>query len=255
MKLLYITPDSREIDLLQDGDWFRSVAYGGISGLVGSVVSSSITAVGVPGETITNDQIPKMTGELTLHIAAGEGHPPVDEAAAEIRQAVHSKKDGTLVLDMENGQPIVSTPVRRNGFIAPPMEVLDGADYTEMKIPLQSRLGGWLEEPYIHKGTVTVTNHGEAFLWPTLLLNGPGTIILPSKLTYTLPNAPGAQVSLDPYTSHEVVLPDGTVDEAASKLTEVMNLGEGVPEEQSRTYVTTGGVKLMWQALILDPWG
>lgn len=255
MKLLLITPDGREIDLLQDGDWYRSVAYGGISGLVGTVVSSSVTAVGVPGETITNDQIPKMTGELTVHIAAGKGHPPVDEAAAEIRRGIQSKRDSTLVLDMENGNPVVSTPVRRNGFIAPPVEVLDGVDYTEMKIPLQSRLGGWLEEPYTHTGTVTVTNHGESFLWPTILINGPGTILLPSGQSYTLPNAPGATISLDPYTSHEVVLPDGTVDEAASDLTEVMNLGEGVPEYQSRSYLTTGGVQLMWQPLILDPWG
>ena len=255
MKLLLITPDGREIDLLQEGDWYRSVAYGGVSGLVGTVVSSSVTAVGVPGETITHDQIPKMTGELTLHIAAGKGHPPVDEAAAEIRRGVQSKKDSTLVLDMENGQPVVSTPVRRNGAIAPPVEVLDGADYTEMKIPLQSRLGGWLEDPRTEAGTVTVTNHGDTFLWPTILTTGTGNILLPSGNTYTLPNAPGAKISLDPYTSHEVVLPDGTVDEAASELTEVMNLGEGVPEGESRTYVTTGGVKLMWQTLILDPWG
>lgn len=256
MKLLLITPDGREIDLLQDGDWYRSVAYGGISGLVGSVVSSSITAVGVPGETITHDQIPKMTGELTLHIAAGGGHPPVDAAAAEIRRGIQSKRDSTLVLDMENGQPIVSTPVRRNGIIAPPPEVLDGTDYTELKIPLQSRLGGWLEDTITQSGTVTVTNHGETHLWPTILINGPGTIKLPSGNTHTLPTtAPGATISLDPYTSHEVVLPDGTVDEAASELTEVMPLGEGVPEGESRTYVTTGGVTLMWQTLILDPWG
>lgn len=256
MKLLLITPDGREIDLLHDGDWYRSVAYGGISGLVGTVTSSSLTAIGVPGETITHDQIPKMTGELTLHIAAGEGHPPVDEAAAEIRRGIHAKRDSTLVLDMENGAPVVSTPVRRNGPIAPPPEVLDGADYTEMKIPLQSQLGGWLTDPLTHTGNITVTNDGDAFLWPTIIINGPGTIKLPSGNTHTLPTtAPGATISLDPYTSHEVVLPDGTVDETASELTEVMNLGEGVPEGESRTYVTTGGVRLMWQTLILDPWG
>ncbi|MCK2199201.1 hypothetical protein [Corynebacterium callunae] len=255
MKMWYITPYGREIDLLHDGDWFVGVAYGGISGMVGTVSSSTVSAVGVPGELVTNDQIPKMTGDLTLHVAAGVGHPPVDEVAAEIRKGVQAKRDGTLVLDMENGNPIVSTPVRRNGVINPPVEVLRGADYAEMRVPLVSFLGGWLEDVQVRSGNVTVTNNGDAFLWPTLMVKSSGSITLPSGESYEISAPAGSTISLDPYSSHEVVHPDGTVDEAASALTEVMNLGEGIPEGESRSYITTGGVHLMWQILILDPWG
>lgn len=255
MKIWYITPDSRQIDLLKDGDWFRSIAYGGITGLVGSVTATTVSAVGVPGETITNNQIPKMTGELTLHIAAGRNFPPVADAVAEVRKGFNPKRAGVLVLDMENGNPVVSTEVRRNGVIAPPAEVLDGASYTEVKVPVVSHLGGWLEDMHVSQGNVTVTNNGDGFIYPKIKVNSAGSITLPSGQSYNITAPAGSMISLDPYTSHEVIRPDGSVDDAASALTEVMNLGEGIPEGESRNYVTTGGIHLAWQSLILDPWG
>lgn len=255
MKMRYVTPDGHEITLIKAGSHPQAIAYGGITGFVGNPAASSATAVGVPGETLTNWNIPKMTGELTLNIDYGPEFPPVEKIASLIRRGFHPTREGTLFLDPEDGRPEYSTPVCRNGIIAPPVEVLSEASYAEMKIPLQSRIGGWLEHSSLQTGTVTVTNHGDAFLWPEIYIHGPSSIKLPSGITYTLPNLPGATLSLDPYTSHEVTLDDGTLDDAASALTSKMFLGEGIPELSSRTYTLTGDATLISRTFVLDPWG
>ena len=255
--LKYISPTGREIDLAKQGDWCRSIAYGGFVGLVGTKTPTTATMAGVPGETPTSWATPPMTGELRLHLVKSEGMPTVDELESEVRREVHTDEPGWLVLDREKAVSPVSCKVHLNGYIEAPLEFLDeGATDAEMRVPLISYPGLWEFDPMEGTGNVTVMNHGDAFLWPTIIWEQAILIRLPSGMTALLPAPPAGKVatmSLNPHTSHEVTV-DGTVDEPMSAVTKYLELGEGVPRGQSRDYmVPTGGV-LSWTLTTTDPW-
>lgn len=256
--LKYISPAGREIDLAKQGDWCRSIAYGGFVGLVGTKTPTTATMAGVPGETPTSWVVPPMTGELRLHLVKSEGMPSVDELESEVRREVHTDKPGRLVLERPRMvAPSISCEVNLNGYIEAPLEFLDeGATDTEMRVPLIGYKGLWRTPPMGRSGNVTVTNTGDAFLWPEISWNRAVTITLPSLTTVSLPAPPDgrtARLSLDPHTSHEVTV-GGEIDHDLSVITKYLYLGEGVPEEQSRRYVLPTGAKLHWSLSITDPW-
>lgn len=251
----YTGPSGRVMDLTKSGDWYRSIAYGGLVGMVGQVETSTSQAIGVPGQTPTHHQTQDMTGELKLWIYASEGAPTVDDAVSEIRREFVGKKYGTLELMPREGAKWRHTLARLNGFIAPPVAFPEDEVDAEVTVPLISDGGLWTEEATTRQGIVTVTNGGDDFLWPELIITGAGSITLPSDTRYDFPEPGGTRiVSLDPYTSHEAVGEDDAVDEAYSDLTEQMWLAEGVPEDTSRFYSTTGGVAVRWAQQYRDPW-
>lgn len=251
----YTGPSGRVMDLTKPGDWYRSIAYGGLVGMVGEVETSSTTAVGVPGHTPTSHQTRDMIGELKLFIHASPGAPSVDESVAEIRQEFLGTRYGVLELLPRTGAKWRRTAVRLNGYIDAPLSFLEDEDEAEVTVPIISDGGLWLEEPTTGQGIVTVTNDGDDFLWPKLIITGAGSITLPSDTTYDFPDPGGTRiVSLDPYTSHEAVGDDDTVDHDYSDLTADMWLAEGVPEHDARFYRTTGDVSIQWSQQYRDPW-
>lgn len=255
-RIRYTSAAGRTLDLLRPGDWHRSIAYGGLSGMIGSVATSVQTAVGVPGQTPVSSQVQKMEGELTLHIVESMG-VTVEEAVAEIRREFSPTVHGTMHLDRGRAASPLMTPVRLNGVIAALPGVPEDMADAEVKIPLISDEGLWAHGPAAGTGNVTVTNFGDAFCWPWIEWWGPATVTLPSGTVIMLPWEEGDQprrVSLDPYTSHEVAFTDGTIDEALSADSGKWRISQGVPEGSDRDYLVSGDAKLWWQIKVLDPW-
>ncbi len=253
--VLLTTVSGRQMDLATPGNWNRAIAYGGISGLVGSLEASTATAVGVPGQTPTSFQVKPMTGELTLHVVDSDDGEVVDDLVAELRREIVGDEYCTMIIDRGGAAGSKSGQVRLNGFIDPPQAF--GDDYAEVRIPLISDEGLWTQRPLYGSGNVTVTNVGQVFLWVEIEWSEESTVVLPSGLTYTLPASPDGAVrrlSTNPWTSHEVYRVDDTVDEELSELTKMMHLGEGVPKKASRTYETAGDARVSWAPQYLDPW-
>lgn len=260
-----IPATGRGIVLMQPGNWSRNLAYGGITGLVGSTKRSTEVAVGVPGETVTSHQVEPMSGEMRIFLSAS-GSETVEDLEAEVRRVFDSQDPSQLIL-RRRGQ-VFHTRVLLDGFIDPPVEVLEDAVDAEMRVPLASSVGLWDLPSVVSNNhgqdSVTVMNMGDAFLWPEVILgSGPSTITLPSKTAVVLPRNPDpsmeCRLSLDPYTSHEVWRTDSTtqhrhVDEVLSAAAEMLPLGEGVPRRQSREYKVSGSARLSWREQVLDPW-
>lgn len=251
--ITYISPSGRKMDLTAPGDWYRSIAYGGLVGLVGTKSATTVQAAGVPGLTPVAFRTEPMSGELTLYVEQSERGPSVDEAVREIHREFQQTAYGLLVIDRDGAASRLTARVRLNGALPPPLDV-EGEEYAELKVPLIADNQLWAWDPVSARGSVTVTNPGDVFMWPELMWREGGKIILPSGLEYTLPAASStAWASLNPFTSHEVTVA-GAVDDALSDALEKMHLGEGVPEGTSRTYTTTGDVSIVWAPQQADPW-
>lgn len=252
-RITFIPATGERLVLLQPGGSDTDISYGGISGMVGEFDVSTKNAVGMPGQVVTTRNLKPMKGTLEI-LGDTRGGRTIEEIESQIRQAFTQDEEGVLVLERDS-RPRLRCRARADGAIPPPREVLEDAQDTELKVSLIADIGAWYRDRVSQSGTVTITNTGDIFLWPTIAWESAGTLTLPSGLVYSLPAVSGLhRLSLDPFTSHEVLRPDGTVNEAATALTEVMWLGEGVPKGQTRTYKTTGGVRVEHALIIRDPW-
>lgn len=255
-RIIYTGTSGRTLDLLKPGDWNRSIAHGGLVGMIGHPTPSVTTAVGVPGQIRTGHQITPMTGELRLHIVPAPGIT-VDEAVAEVRREMNAMAEGTLQLMRDTAPSSLSTAICLNGPVPPLPEVPEDAEDAEISVPIISDEGLWSYSPMTSTGEVTITNAGDDFCWPSAEWWGPATLILPSGVEIILPWMEGdgpRQVSLNPWTSHEVSFLAGGIDEITSETSSQWLLAEGIPVRKSRTYHLTGDARLRWQIKILDPW-
>lgn len=253
-EMVYVSPNGVVIDLVKPGDWSRRIAYAGVSGLVGAKTSSPLTAVNVPGQVPVGFRTTEMKGTLMLQVVGGPSES-VDALVSEVNREFVSDAYGTLVLSRESA-PRLNARVRLDGAIDFPKSFLDSGDCdAEVGVPVICDDGYWATDVLSGADSVTVTNPGDVLIWPSIVWKGAGSVALPSGAVVTLPNAPDwRRLSLDPYTSHEVTDMSGTVDEPISDATAQLSLGEGVPQRQSRTYLTEGQVRLEWKIGYLNPW-
>lgn len=254
-QMWYVSPNGVQIDLVKPGDWSRRIAYAGIDGLVGKKTASVSTAVDVPGQRVTGFRTVEMSGSLNLQIVSGvEGS--VEDLHAELVREFDAELPGTLFVERES-TGVMSTRVRLNGEIAWPDSWLgDGDNDLTVTVPLVSDDGVWETATLGQAGTIDVVNAGDAFIYPWLVWSNNVTVTLPSGVVVPLPApADGAlrRLSLDPYTSHEVLRQDGTVDEELSAVTAGLLLGEGVPRRETRRYVTSGGARIEYALKFLNP--
>lgn len=253
-EMVYISPNGVVIDLVKPGDWSRRIAYAGVSGLVGAKSSSALTAVNVPGQVPVGFRTTEMKGTLMLQVV-GSATESVDALVSEVNREFVSDEYGTLILARDSA-PRLSARIRLDGAIDFPKSFLDSGDVdAEVGVPVICDDGCWETDVLTGSNSVTVTNPGDVFIWPSVVWKGAGSVALPSGAVATLPTAPDwRRLSLDPYTSHEATSLDGTVDDGLSDLTAQLLLGEGVPQKQSRTYLTEGQVRLEWNTKYLNPW-
>lgn len=252
-RVLYTGVSGVRLDLAPDGGALAEMPEAGIRNLVGKRSVSASAVIGMPGQVPHGAKIEPMQGELTVLVEVGAGES-VEEQIAVFRREFDSRpgREGLLQIRNRWGE-LLSTRVRLNGAIAE-QSVLN-SDWEEVRIPVASDKGVWDKPAKSDTGTVTVTNPGDTFLWPEIVWTGSPQVTLPSGMTVTLPHTPvPRQLSLSPWTSHEVTDMDGAVDEARSAVTGLLSLGEGVPEGQTRTYVLGAGTRLVWTVQVLDPW-
>lgn len=257
-KMTYVSPSGKVIDLVAPGDWVRALAYGGVSGLVGTKTASTAQAVSVPGQVALSHQTNPMKGELTLLVVDSPA-AEIDWLVAELNREFSPDAYGTLVLDRPQSVGRLSARVRLDGPIAFPKSFLGAGDADdEVRIPLVSDEGLWSLDPVSATGVVTVTNVGDDFVWPVVTWSAESEIVIPSGTTVGLPAAGDGgprRVSLNPFTSHEVtVVSTGEVDEALTEHLSLEPLGEGVPRGKTRTYHLEGDAALSYSLQFLNPW-
>lgn len=63
--MTYFSPSGKSW-VLTSQDWIAGLRAGGITGLVGKLNPTTITAIGVPGQTIDGFQVPPAEGSLDL---------------------------------------------------------------------------------------------------------------------------------------------------------------------------------------------
>lgn len=254
-RMYYVSPHGTIIDLVSPGDWDRRVAYGGVSGLVGKKVASTVSTVSSPGQALTGFTVGPMDGVLTLTLAESARGKSIDSLHAELVREFLPDTSGTLVLERDAFLKLMAK-VRLNGVIDFPQSFLGSGDSeADVKIPLVADRGLWVTQMVSASGDVTVTNSGDYFVWPEILWVGSPAVVLPSGATIQLPDATSERrLSLNPETSHEVVGANGLVDEALSDVTAQLMLGEGIPEGSSRTYSLGDGARLEWSLSYLNAW-
>ena len=254
-EMTYVSPTGSVIDLVKPGDWSRRVAYGGVSGLVGTKQAVTVSAVGAPGQTPMGFRTTEMKGSLTLLVVDDGPEGSLDELVSELGREFRPDAYGTLWLSRPFGR--ASAKVRLDGPIAPPKSFWDSGDAdVEVEIPLICDEGLWSGQAVTSTGSVTVTNSGDEFLWPRITWDKASIVNLPSGVTVKLPAPASGRVSLstNPFTSHEVLRRDGSVDRDLSEKTATLLLGEGVPQGASRTYLLGEGAALEWSLQYLNPW-
>lgn len=251
--MAYFSPSGKSWSLTSQ-DWIAGLRAGGITGLVGKLNPTTITAIGVPGQTIEGFQVPPAEGSLDLFVR-GDGVRSATEVWVELRSELRYRAPlGTLMISSPMGQ--VSTLLRVSGDL--PSPDVDNLHATEkpLRVPLSNDSGLWWLEGQHGAGTVTVTNHGDVIAWPEIEWVGAGgRVKLPSGATFVLPPVRETRrISLEPRRSRYVVDRSGKLDkELWAKIRGVV-LPEGVPEEQARTYELPEGAILRWKIGVLDPW-
>lgn len=254
-QMWYVSPNGTHIDLVKPGDWSRRIAYAGITGMIGKKSASTSVVVNRPGQSVHGFRTMEMTGVLTLNVHSGvEGS--ADELYSELVREFDAELPGMLFVRRESLGVLV-TRVRLNGEIAWPDSWLDAGDNDlQVAVPLISDDGVWETMPLSGTGDVTVANGGDEFLYPTVAWSNNVTVTLPSGVDVPLPEPVDGEIrrlSLDPYTSHEVLRQDNTVDEELSEITAQLLLGEGVPRHQSRQYAISNGGTIEWSLKYLNP--
>lgn len=251
--MTYFSPSGKSW-VLTSQDWIAGLRAGGITGLVGKLNPTTITAIGVPGQTIDGFQVPPAEGSLDLFVR-GDGMRSATEVWVELRSELRYRAPlGTLMINSPMGQ--VSTRLRVSGDL--PSPDVDNLHATEkpLRVPVANDSGLWWLEGQHGTGTITVTNHGDVPTWPEIEWVGAGgRVKLPSGATFILPPVQETRrISLEPRRSRYVVDSSGKLDKNLWEKIRGVVLPEGVPEEQSRTYELPEGAILRWKIGVLDPW-
>lgn len=207
--------------------------------LVGKVLRSDLassTGRGVlPGRR--RFQEVKSTVEFYLHAEDGE---QMEQVYREFRQGWSMDKPctlavtadhsgGTFYLDLWLDQPIsgVSVDMRRRTSTVIPVQVF-------------SPQGLFRSEESMGQGLVTVTNWGDAVIYPKIRNFGEGgEVTNPSGATWMLPASTATEttLSLDSMElRHPGVFP------------------EGVEPGESQSWTLPPGATLVWSVLVADPW-
>lgn len=238
MELRYIAPGGTEYQLLAGSDGGPFIAAESLTGLVGVFEDTPVSVVGVPGGRVDfRDRVVKpMEGGFQLVVFS-------TQQWRQARRDFSTRQPGLLML---TGEHQFELPVRLSAPLPAPSTVPSAG--TALEVALIADGGVWLSSA---KGTgaVTVTNWGDAPVWPKVVFSGVGKVVLPS----------GAQVSLPAVTGEHVLdLSRGgtgaAVNVTSGSRVPVDAVAEMVPVGATRTFHTEGPARLEWKIGVFDPW-
>lgn len=250
--LSYTTPWGRTWHLIEE-NWVTGLLSGGIEGLVGEAEDVVSTTPGVPGQILDSQDTTRMTGSLRVTIGP-DGDLDAGQVWAQFRGGFSRHMVGTLTLTSPH-YGVLSTQVRLSGILPPPdVEPNDEGLIDELRIPLVSDEGLWLEDTRTGVGVVTVHNTGDTTLTPRIRWSGAGgPVTLPSGAIFTLPAVTKERILLlSAIDSLAVLTPFGEIDYTLMRQMQV--LPEAVPDQAERTFLLPVGATLEWQIGRHDPW-
>lgn len=242
-KISYLSPtEEMVIGCGRDSDVF--IEADTLTGLVGQVEDTGVATIGESGQAVDfgDRKILPTEGGFTLVVKSAD-------AWARARRAFSTARPGTLVITATHR---CTLPVRLTQPLQPPGTVpRTGA---RIDVQLISDGGTWRISNTSAASMTTITNTGDAPIWPRITWQGQGgTVTLPSTAIYTLP-------AVDtPHTLHTnrrragLVVDDAGVD-APQVARQVDVVSEMVPVGQSRTWGIPNGARLEWDVEVLDPW-
>lgn len=234
-------------------DWAAGIKSGGVDDLVGAMVDTTASPLGLPGQMVLSQRGDVVTGSVTFHCRAHGGRD-AGQVAADLRQAFSPLVGRRSLMTVDSPGGPVSAWVRRNGRVAAPVEDPSwGEVVLDVQVPLVADSGVWLHRTVAGSGSVTVTNWGDVPLWVSVRWSGAGgPVVLPSGATFTLPPVVSPRV-LHLRKSPSVVDDAGVRDDALWRQLRAV-LPEMVPVDQVREFSVPAGAELMYQVGVIDPW-
>ncbi|WP_233426067.1 hypothetical protein [Corynebacterium silvaticum] len=254
-KISYMTPHGKAIDL-SASDWDTGLRYGGLSGLKAKADTTTIQAIGQPGQVVESVRFPAMEGTLTVALSGKGG--PVDQVYRRLCAAFSHTLPGTLRIHTPC-HGMVSAQVRLAGFITPPKADLDllGEETVDaVEIPLICDQGVWWTQQVTGVGAVDVINDGEiAVAIHIRWKDKGGKVTLPSGAMFDLPPASDWRtLILDPEESCVVLDDDDGQPDYGLWPSKISVVPELVPPNQKRRFILPAGACAMWRIALTDPW-
>lgn len=236
----YVSPDGNSYELLNGGAGTPFIEYDTLSGLVGVFEDTPIESVGVPGARVDfRDRVVKqLEGSFTLVVFDAEQWE-------QARRDFSPRRHGTLVLESEERFEL---PVRCSTVLPPPGVVPEAGQ--RLEVALISDAGVWECSLSSTLNSVTVTNWGDVPVWPEIVWNGAGgPVTLPSGAKFTLPAVT---------SEHRLPLARNASGKAVNTSTGATlatdAVGESIPVDETRTFITPTSARLNWKIGVLDPW-
>lgn len=233
---------SGEVYDLSAGD--RGVRMSDAEGLpVSRHEADTLSVPGSPGVMAGESTIREVSGNFTVSCWPHDG---LDAGEIEARFIDDSRDGGTMTV---KGVSSRAAFLARPDFSSPPHQP---PRFTNLTVTADLDRGLW-DEHKDAEGTVRVENRGEAFLWPTVVWQAGGDLILPSNVVVHLPTVSGERrLHLDPVESLVVTDLSGEVDHDTWGSFQAWS--EGVPVGEARTYTVPPGARLEWAEGYVRPW-
>lgn len=237
MTLTWVSPGGEETVLWPaTGDLYLEGRT--LEGFTGVWQDNPTAVIGEPGGRVDrrNIVVEQMTGTFTLRVKTSV-------AWQRLRRMFSPLNAGTLIIDgwelpcrLAAGLPAPGVIPRRGASVA---------------VSLVSDVGVWVK-PMSGMGSVTVTNHGDVPVWPTIAWDGAGgPVILPSGATFALPAVPSPRVVDLTRSSSGVVRDDsGRVDREVTR--KLLMIAECVPVGGTAKFTAPEGATLHWGIGVLD---
>lgn len=255
MDIEYVSPTGRVWDLTGDNESGFALKAGGVEGLIGRSDIEANQSDGFPGQVVTGHSILPMSGALTGILFPLKGKT-LAETYRLWRADWHREEYGQLHISTGQSRWIAHLRLSGDGIPAPDTDLTTETGINPFRVPVESDSGIYVGKPRSETGTVTVTNTGDATVWPRIRWTGAGkTLTLPSGHQIPLPTTTTPRIlHLDPAESHAVETTAGELDRTMWRNLRIKVLPEGIPKKATRTYQISAGAYLEWSISTLDPW-
>ncbi|APT85316.1 hypothetical protein [Corynebacterium aquilae] len=243
-KIVYVSPKGVRVDLTPDEGNEVFLKREGVEGLVGSSEFSTFTVPGVPGVLVGDETVSPISGSLTLYY-------PTEDKARAFLALWSTSKPGELEVTTRGGE-VLSLPVRLSEYPELPADNSDTDG--ELTISVAADGGLWLGPVQTGTGKVTITNTGDAPVFPSILWKEASPVAMNTVLKTELPKVSSKRrVFLDPLESLVVKTARGGTDYATWDKVRALPLIFGVPKGGAGTIEVGGDAVVEYRLAYLNP--
>lgn len=197
-----------------------------------------------------------MSGQLLVVVDGPSVGRSNAEVMAEFRQDFDDELFGTLVARSDDFLGEVSARVRLSpeGLISQPVAQPDERGFVQLSVPLASDRDRWVAEGTYSGPACMVENYGVGMLWPRVVWQRGGQVLLPSGASLVLPGVSEPRViDFHPRRSGLVTDLAGEVDHDLWVRLRGFYF-EGVPRRAVRRFVIPAGARLVAPVPMREPW-